>query len=472
MAQELSQNTSMLKTFMSNLANDIFAITQIRGQLRSTIVFVTFIVFWNILVLWQYTDTWIDALTQPLILTELFDLFLAYFEFDVLRHLVVSLLAYWAAFRLAAIYLDDIFELEDASIAARFIKQAAFSSIYDRIAIQDGRVAPEDQNSPIARIGGPGLVRVNLENAAVFEKINGKPHIIGPAPKEGSTTRRTFRGLVRIEGFERLRQVIDLRDLVIPPFDVQGRTKDGIPITARNVRGVFSIYRGPHDELPQTQEEKLKKPYPFSEKAIQNLVYSRGKMWSIVAKMSLQGQLRRFIGQHTLSEFLANVSSQELAPVGNFVPRDAMTREFFQFQAEQDHDERGFEIQWLSVGSWKTREQDHLILERHLEAWEKMSDNRRKSGTRALYLLRIQSRREELLRLIRDVPLNTFGNQLKKHRSSDEIRQDEIANEIKRELLFAYREKLHKAKELYRTNDQEPPNELVQVIEHLDGLYA
>ena len=63
----------------------------------------------------------------------------ALFAADVFRHILIGAFSFWVAYRIAAIYLDDIFELKDVPLAGRFIRQTAFASQYDLIEIKDGK---------------------------------------------------------------------------------------------------------------------------------------------------------------------------------------------------------------------------------------------------------------------------------------------------------------------------------------------
>jgi hypothetical protein len=220
-----------------------------------------------------------------------------YFAANVLRHVLPIALAFWVAFRWASIYLDDIFELEDVSVAGRFIRQAAFGSQYNRIVISEGDIAPEYKDSPIYRIGGPGLVRIQLENAALFEKIDGTPHIIGPS-----------RRFVQLEGFERLRRVFDLRDQFDEDIEVTSRSKDGIVVTAKDLNLIFSVHRNQQLGGLSIPGSELS----FTEEALKNLVYHRTKLpWQQNAVKDVQEELKKYISGHTINEFLENVSEQE-----------------------------------------------------------------------------------------------------------------------------------------------------------------
>ena len=83
----------------------------------------------------------------------------------------------------------------------------------------------------------------------------------------------TTRGKARLDGFERFRQAIDLRNQTIELRDndgksatVLGRSLDGIPITAADVCFVFTVHRN-------GQSPSAVNPFPFSEEAIEKLVY-------------------------------------------------------------------------------------------------------------------------------------------------------------------------------------------------------
>lgn len=219
---------------------------------------------------------------------------------DVVGHLIALYIPYYLALQFAAIFLDDIFELKDASVARDFITRAAFVlPRFGTMHIENGDVRQADTRSPIFKIGGPGRVRVSLENVAVFEKINGEPEIIGPTSGNRFFTRT-------LDGFERLRQVIDIRDLTMTINELTSRTKDGIPITVQNIRMLFSVVR----DTPYTT---LNRPYPYSQDAILKLVYDQSKgPWTAAIVSLVRSELLAFIGEHTLDEIFAAVGQPEV----------------------------------------------------------------------------------------------------------------------------------------------------------------
>jgi hypothetical protein len=468
-----------LREFTTALVQWIFDITLEGAQRRRNFLLMILVIGWSGLALITHDIGWSQWRTYPLDI--LIDLASAFFAADVIRHILVILLGYWLAFKLAGVYLDDVFELSDVPVAERFIRQAAFASSYNRISIQDGAINPEDKNSPIYRIGGPGYVLMHLENAALFENINGQPHVLG-----------SHSGRSILESFERLRQVIDLRDQVVD-MTVNGRSRDGIDVTAKDVRLIFSVHRG----VPLVDSQSgLPQPFSYTEDAIKNLVYKHDSQpWTLTVRALIRANLRRFIAQHTLSEFLANVSpiesfalTQEMAPQSSetdpnqvkaaqagdsaaktglsgqdFVPRDQITNLFYDFTNAFTHQtaELGVELKWIGLGTWITP--SDIIPEQHLEAWQLSCTNQILGNDLALLDVRRESRTKELMRLIREIPITSFERMRLEGLDPDEIGH---------ELILTYREKLRNAWEIYQNSDLTPPPELEASLRHLSRLTA
>lgn len=430
----------MVQKQLEHLADWIFAFTQRGGQRRWTAFLILTFLLWVIIGLIAHP---LGRSQSPL----LSQLFAALFAKDVLRHILVLGVPGWLALRLAAIYLDDIFELNDVGIAERFLRQAAYSSQYPVIRIKEGEVDPAQKNSPVIRIGGPGRVDVHLENAALFEKPGGLPHVIGP----------TLKRSVILDGFERLRRVTDLRDQVMEA-SVDGRTQDGIPVTAKDVRVVFSVYRGSGPAAPGSE---LHQPYPFDEKAILALVYRQGTdPWVESMRNMIRSELRIFISRHTLNEFLAYADGSTRPE--QFVGRDEITGLFYNFASDfaKRARENGIQLDWIGIGTWVTPAE--IIPERHLEAWRLSSENRIRASEPDLRRIRNESRVAELLYLIDQIPATFY----------DPAQQELTPDLIMHKLVVMYREKLRQARRLYEEQNQPVPPELDAVIHHLTSLTA
>lgn len=325
----------------------------------------------------------------------------------VFQYFPIFLASFFIALQSAAIYLADVFELEEIGVAREFVWTVALSGGHQVIRVSQGEVAEPFRESPAFLIGGPGLVVVDLDSVALFEKSNGMPHVIGP-------------GAARLDGFERFRQAIDIRDHYVDLRDqdprsqsVKSRSRDGIPITATDVRLMFSIYRGP-DGKPSTAL-----PYPFSKEAVEQIIYRSSSRvtpdlpnpstyeFSWINNMIglIRGRLGGFMNQHRLTVYLASTGmpefektkqreesiaeqvqqltqsaeepnkASELKPPPKFTPRYEITNLFTQFAEEFTKSARnsGVELHWIGVGTWKTPVE--IVPEKHLEAWKLSQEN-------------------------------------------------------------------------------------------------
>ncbi|MEM5775890.1 MAG: hypothetical protein AAGU05_12885, partial [Anaerolineaceae bacterium] len=264
---------------------------------------------------------------------------------DTLTRLITFFLPVWLAHEIAAIYLMDIFELPKSSIGRDFISRTAFaSSNVDSLVVNSEYLSKKQEDSPAYRIGGPATVQVNVEYAAVFEKINGAFHPVSPnlriqvhaksfrqqfadflaryfpallgdsAPSAQRTagpngslgTPVYLPSTTQLDGFERLRTIIDLRDQTAS-FDIDARTSDGIKISVKNLRLIYSVWRG-------VDQGTLGRPYPFRRQAIYWLTYQNinGVRWSQSMQALVYEELVRFISEHTFGELLAAIGEPEI----------------------------------------------------------------------------------------------------------------------------------------------------------------
>ena len=422
--------------------------------------------------------------------------FRALFAADVFKHILIGVFVFWIAFRAAAIYMTDIFELNNVRIAERFIRQSAFASRYDVLEIRDGEVRLDDQDSPIFLIGGPGKVRVYLENAAVFEQIGGIPEVIGPTTAKDrknqaaaqtrersmlGRTRGLFSAMLRfnrdeyaekndgarvLDSFERLRSVIDLRDQV-QEISVNARTRDGVPVAVRNMRVIYSVQR-------DGREPSLELPYPFDKQAIESLVYDLSReSWTDAMAAQIKREIGAFIFRHTLSEFLAAIGRPELEQAAKgisevqseadrlagmqdayeidvpdpppFIPRPGISDLFYDYSNFVARvREKGVELRWIGIGTWDFP--SDIIPERHLQAWRISYENLARGSEAALNRLAADSWAEQMLALLHDTPLDKFN--------SIDPQDEQLRKVYYINLVNAYRGKLHLALEAFDRRDE------------------
>ena len=188
------------------------------------------------------------------------------------RILLVLGIASSLAMHFSGRFVADIFELKDPRVAWAFIGRLATGGQAAVLHLREGRLAENDRKSPIVQIGGPGRVLVEYDTAALFEKADGVPHVVGAS--DGATkSGASGQAVVELEGFERLREpLISLRDQYIgnpsvQPLTVVGRSLDGLPISVTDVRGVFSVRR---DGRTGSASTPVERPFPFRAQDIEN----------------------------------------------------------------------------------------------------------------------------------------------------------------------------------------------------------
>lgn len=362
----------------------------------------------------------------------------------ILQYIPVFLAPFFIALQSAAIYLADIFELEDVSVARKFVFSVALGGSDLNLRIQEGDLDEESRNSPAYLIGGPAKVTVALDSVALFERADGTPHVIGPTGGKPG-------GKESIDGFERFRQAFDLRDHFIElrgqddnAKPVESRSLDGIPVKAVDVRFMFSIYRG---EYPQRTDEN---PYPFVEDAVKNLVYKAASrvtprldkpstfdhIWRVTMTALIRKRLSDFMSLHKLTEYLASIGApevekareredaifreikkltrardldrKEIKPPPDFYARPKIRNLFVRFADDftAQAKESGVELHWIGVGTWETPEETHP--KNHLEAWKLTQQNLANGSDDAMKKADREAVIAKMKEIIAKVPLDAF----------------------------------------------------------------
>ena len=423
----------------------------------------------------------------------------------IFQYFPVFLAPFFIALQCAALYLADIFELEHVSTARAFIWGVALSGSEETIRVSQGDVTEASRESPTFLIGGPGKVIVDLDSVALFEKPDGTPHIIGPTVKE-SRSRAT------LDGFERFRQAVDIRDHYVVLRDqdsksesVKSRSLDGIPIEATDVRLMFSIYR-------DGKKPDLEHPYPFSKKAVSDLVYRATSrvtpgqtnpssfefLWINNMVSLIRSSLSGFMSQYRLTSYLASIGIPELekfkqreetiveqvqeltqsesdedflfrkqkSPLPEFQPRYKIKNLFSEFA--EDFTKRaqgsGVELQWIGVGTWKVPveivPETKVVTEEHLDAWKLSNQNLYRENSEVLDRLEKEAIIQKMISLIQDVPIAGY------HKVQ---RADEEQKKAMRSLLQDYRQQLLEAVEFMRVKGEAIPPNLEEAITHINN---
>ncbi|MDO8753656.1 MAG: hypothetical protein Q7J80_07155, partial [Anaerolineales bacterium] len=310
-----------------------------------------------------------------------------------LKYIPLLIVVYSLAKRMAAKYLDDIYELQDLALATDFLEDMAFGQGHAHITINEGRIAENDERSPIILIGGPGTIQVNLDSVALLEKINGDPEVIYPRSEAWKLGR--FERIREIGKHDQLGRreyaIINLRDQFVSGLSVKSRTKDGIVLEAQGIKAIFSILRRGHSDADHDEHDA----YLFDERAVQSLVYNQVLItpepaapsgsstfpWDTTVVPLILSELEKLITSHTLSEILASISQKEVDQVSteeqtitqmrvemtgeqsrlsngvdshapNFKSRSKITAQFFSSPFTEKAAKLGFALDWIDIGTW------------------------------------------------------------------------------------------------------------------------
>jgi hypothetical protein len=305
----------------------------------------------------------------------LLDVISSFFAPDVLVYLLPILGAFLTGLHIAAAYLNDLYELGNPKIAISYLIGSVFGVRYPILTINTGEIEKLDQENPLLRIGGPGYLDLHLGFAAVFETAEGFPRIYGPSRKS-ELQRKVF-----IQGFERLRDIIDLRDQLRQIDEVPAITRDGVRVFARDVQMVFRVYGG--------EKRSIDLPYPYDPKSILSLVYGQvvsaegPTRWTDTLPDLARRELQDYVAEKTLTEFLAVQPEvpKFLPQTENFPPgeislseervessRRRLIESFHNPVRQRRLRELGLELVWVGVGTWEVRDDQVADMEGEIAA--------------------------------------------------------------------------------------------------------
>jgi len=424
----------------------------------------------------------------------------------IFQYFPVFLAPFFIALQCAALYLADVFELEHVSVARAYIWGVALSGSEETIRVSQGDITEAGRESPTFLIGGPGKVIVDLDSVALFEKSDGTPHIIGPTVKEP-------RSRATLDGFERFRQAIDIRDHYVDLRDqnsksesVKSRSLDGIPIEATDVRFMFSIYRG-------GQKSGMEHPYPFSTRAVEDLVYKATSRvtpgqanpsafefsWVFNMIGLIRSRLSGFMSEHRLTSYLASIGFPELEKLKQreemiveqvqeltqsesedaflllpkskkglpeFQPRYRIKNLFSEFAEEFTKRAQGIgvELHWIGVGTWKVPTEivpeTKIVADEHLEAWKLSNENLYRENNEVLDKLEQEAIIQKMIALIQDVPITGYLRA-----KGAEIEQKKEM----RSLLQDYRQQLLEAVEFMHAKGEAIPPTVEEALAHINN---
>jgi hypothetical protein len=466
---------------VEDIFNRVFEVTKNAAMRRRVVVFVIAWLIWTFLVLVRVKDIFsVITAHENGLLETLLNFGRNYFDIAVLRGMLALGAAFWLAYLIAGMYPADIFD-KSIKLGRQFLMQASFASRYHTITVSGGKIAPDDFDSPLLLIGGPGWLKVELDSAVLVEGPNGV-RVVGPSGRDRD-------GKILLQGHERIRQCIDLRDVADQLQTEYLRSRDGIPIIARDIRFVYSVHRG-------GMQPSHIRPYPFDEKAVRNQIYLQGRNpnkpspdpdWTkslpIKIYVPISRQISGFTASRNLSEILANIGQPELDKLykreedihekteringgseddipglgfepGTFQPRSIITSLYSSQIFKKVEKDKGFQVRWIGVGTWDLP--NEVISQTHLQAWKLSRENAARSDEQELERIEEESTNQELLRFIQEI--------LALFRKSVYNNENEDSDHFFSALSSQYFDHLISALDIYRRDNKVPPALLVKAI--------
>lgn len=298
-----------------------------------------------------------------------------FFQPEVLIYILPVVAAAFLGLYIGARYLADLFDTESIWAAFRYLFSATLGLNYPTLCIDQGNLETleaENAENSVILFGGPGSVDVHLGFAAVFETDNGYPRVLSAhQPRSQTTPDWLSQGDRHIEGFTRLRDVVDLRDRHSKLDEIMTVTRDGIEVYARDVQVVFRVYSG-------DQKRTLENPYPFDERGIRRLVYGQAvtqkgtSRWESVLPAIVKHEIRDFVAQRKVEDFLAmqpfRILEDETQEKPDEVEQNSeaeittsrrdLTERFHTSERKARLQEQGLESTWVGVGAWEVRDEN------------------------------------------------------------------------------------------------------------------
>jgi hypothetical protein len=243
-----------------------------------------------------------------LVILVIFAVFFALMEFKyfvvilngqpVFRYLLIPLVALFAALLAGIRYIQDIYNLESYWIAALYLLSSFGGIGYPRLLISEGQ--KKIDNGKVNRlelIGGPGYITIRPGNAILTERL------YNPAGVYSAGTFFASR-------FETIVNTINLDDQHGAVTLVSAVTKDGIPVTVRDIQFRYRVWSGQRVTNTAAGRNPTN-PYPYTVQAIRNMTYNRSVTtdgltpWHDAVKGVIVGSITEYIAKHKLDQITA-----------------------------------------------------------------------------------------------------------------------------------------------------------------------
>jgi hypothetical protein len=275
------------------------------------------------------------------------------FTWEGLRYWIFPLVGLFSAFLLAGHYVRDLYELPNARAGMRYIFSTMFGYYMPVLRIEDGEMTvPQGRPNPLAETGGPGYLYILPGNLVLLENAQG-PSNAYPA------------GFYYVSRREKLKEIVRLDDQHGYIDSTKAITKDGIQVTAREIRYLFRLRpsRRNGEYVPRSPLV----PFPFNMQAMRRFAYNRAVgpngLTPLTQAMDtiVSGAINEYISSHRFDDIVSpnwDVETQPRAEIWS----NLLTRESFQ----QRFRNLGMELIWVDIGHFDVQDE---IWNWRIRAW-------------------------------------------------------------------------------------------------------
>jgi len=332
---------------------------------------------------------------------------LGQFILAAFRLLLGPLLAMLGTFILGVSYVQRLYQIPDFFLAVRYFFAVVFDGTPHSIWVLSGLTLPTltisggkpkveaGEFNLVEKIGGPGWLIIEPGNVVVLERLREPSSVYGA-------------GVFFISRFQKIKQVISLRDQhwVAPPF--KATTKDGIEISVHDLQ--FGYRLCTDDDSLKAIGRTRTNPYPFSTRPARAFTYGRSfyedgrcMLWGKAIQFRVDGAVTDYINANTLDQITA-------PPHPGDDPRTIIAEKMTSPQIRKTlRNMLGSELLWVKVGNFELDEKElgEIVKSSRLNAWFSTWDGKarvvRAQGQAAQIAQREGGRAETTANMLRSI---------------------------------------------------------------------
>lgn len=249
-------------------------------------------------------------------------------------------------------YAQHIHSLNSLNSGFTYLQAKVFSRNIPTLVVSDGKiqVGAMGQENLLHVVGGPGYLLVRPGNLALLEGFDGKLRVVSA-------------GMHYVTSQEWVKETVSLEERNDQIDKISAVTRDGIEVSARDVRYRYRLYTG---EDAQRGARTPENPFPYSDEGMINLVYNRSmgaaglSDWHSGVKSVVIGVITDFIRQSQVDHLTAPDPAAE-------DPRSEVYRQYKNESGKKRFREKGAELHWIDIGHFELPEK---VAGQRVDLWQ------------------------------------------------------------------------------------------------------